>query len=218
MEKVNKNKRIVIIEDHATIAIGLKTILKTVDGLKTIEIARTREEGLNLIKLCKPDIVLLDFNLSGDSGIEIVRKIKEIGLDIHIIIFIEDKFEDLNILLDGISGILFNNMEPISLVRIVEGIINGYCTIPIDVFNKLRVISNKPDESISSILSEMEYETIQLVVQGMTNIEISKSICKSVRSVENYITNIKQKLGVDSRTAIVSAYLKLIKHSKDTNY
>ena len=184
--------------------------------------AENAEEGLELIKKLKPDIVLMDAGLPGMNGFEASMKIKEAGLKTRVIILTSHDRggEVIAALGSGASAYCLKDISPEDLSRVIIDVSKGACWI--DPAVSMHVLNYFPKpENISMLqsselpdargqLTERELEVLKHLVNGKSNTEIAKELIVSVHTAKAHVCSILQKLCVDDR---VQAAVKAVREN-----
>jgi two-component system competent response regulator ComA len=203
--------KVLIIEDHPTMGYGTKMVLEQDENVNVVGIAENGAKGIEMINTLCPSIVFLDLNLPDNNGLEIAKMIRKLNPKIHVVIFTGyDFLPFFNRLIEaGVSGIISKNALPRQVIRMLQCIIDGETVLPLSIFRQIQLHSNENDENQwNGALSEKEKNIVLMVAKGHTNAQIANEIYMSVRSVENYLTKIYEKLGVKSRVEAVEKFTK----------
>jgi len=218
-ETKTKTIKVVIIEDYKLTRVGLKMALNEFDYIEIVEEAENAEDGIEIIKEMKPDVVLMDLGLPGMSGLEGTMKIKEIAPDTKIIILTSHGQEEevLAALGIGAKGYCLKNIEPETLALVIKNVSLGGCWLDPEITNYVLNTLPMPenlnlfDSNIQHQkiqLTEREIEVLRLLVQGKSNTEIANELIVSVHTAKAHVCSILQKLCVDDR---VQAAVKAVK-------
>lgn len=194
--------KVVIIESHPTMSQGLKTLLEE-DGIIQV-IGRTENEakGLEMIAEHRPALVTIGLNSPVKSVLGTVQAIVERFPDIHIAIFTGyDYLPDFNALIEiGVSGIISKSAQPHQIKRTIRCILEGETTIPLSLYRHILLNSKSASrQNLYIQLPERDIQILSLIARGYTNQQIADTICVSMRSVNNYLSNIYVKLGVTTK-------------------
>lgn len=203
------NINVAIIEDHEEFRKSIYYILQLTEGFDCSGEYSSVEQALKEIK--EADVILLDINLPGMSGIEGISKLKEILPDVKIIMLtvFDDNKNVFNAILQGADGYLLKKTLPLRLLQGIEDAAQGGS--PITPYIAKQVLqfykSNAaPHTKINSPLSEREREILTLIVVGLDNTDISERLFISLQTVRNHIRHIYDKLHVHTKTqAVVKA-------------
>ena len=210
--------RVLVVDDHPIFRIG---VCERVMGIGPhVLLVGEATDGFvahNLAAALHPDIILMDLNMPGISGIEATRKIKADFPEIQIIILsasadIQEINEALKV---GASGFLLKSVTGPELEEAIATVARGGSVLSPSVTRSLLTAMNSPNNS-SEKLSEREIEILRMVATGATNKSIGQELFLSMRTVEAHIHNIFQKLGVSSRTEAVTQAIRdnVIKNPK----
>jgi len=194
--------RILITDDHPLFREGVATTLDNLPEFQIVGQAETAEETLKLVATLLPDVVLLDINLSGDSGITVAKEISSSYpvVDIIMLTASEDDDDLLMALKAGASGYIIKGVHANELVNAVLSVAGGGTYISKGLASTLLFEMAKPkDPDPITSLSEREEQILQLVAEGLTNKEIGERIYLAEKTIKHYMTNVLQKLHVRSR-------------------
>src|SRR5574339_408392 len=203
--------RVTIFDDNRSVRQGLNQLL---NGSQGYECAGAFENCLNLlenIETTKPDVVLMDIQMPGITGIEAVKKIREKYPDLKILMqtIFEDNEKIFQSILAGASGYILKNTSPLRLLDFIKETYEGGAPMSPSVATKvLKFVANQPSPTQPNNfnLSEREKEILSYLVKGMSYKMIAASCYISIDTVRGHISNIYKKLHVHSKgEAIVTA-------------
>jgi len=206
--------RILLVDDHQIIRDGLTNMLNEADDMLLCGSAPDYTDAIELISESNPDVVITDLSLSGKSGIDLIRKIKELFPSVHILVLSMYVSEDyiFNALKAGAEGYLpKQDTTKAELFKAIRTISKGrpYFSDSIaQVISRIYSHSVKkapiPDAvSKQHTLTSRESEILRLYAEGMSNQEISEKLNISVRTVETHKNNIMQKYNFRSTVDLV---------------
>ncbi|MTI66885.1 MAG: response regulator transcription factor [Firmicutes bacterium] len=215
---MNKIK-VLIADDHSLMRQGLKQILELEDKIDVIGQASDGKEALDKTISMKPDVILLDINMPEITGIEVLRRLKDIGTDSKIIMLTihddrEYLYETVNI---GADGYVLKDSDSDTLIKAIKDVNEGETYIQPNLASLLvRKYSTKEDnpkeKTKKDLLTRREYEVIGLIAEGMNNREIAEKLFISEKTVKNHVSNIFKKIQVSDRVqAAIFAYKNNIK-------
>ncbi len=197
--------KILIVDDHAVVRQGYASLLSgMLEGCEITE-ADTGEVSVELYSEQQPDIVIMDINLPGISGIEAAGRIRELNPQARILFFsMYDEASVVKHALDaGGMGYISKSGSPKVLLDAVAALTRGEVFIEYDLVMKLASSNNKDNEDRLRQLTQREYEVFVMLVKGESTQDIANHLEISTKTVSNYITLLKTKLGISSTAALV---------------
>lgn len=215
MAEAEKKLRIVIADDHAVVREGTRNIIEREPDMEVVGAAADGEEAVRLIEKYRPDVAVLDIAMPKLNGIEVIRKIKVTQPKIAVLILTGyDNDEYIFALLEaGAAGYLLKDVSGRDITQAIRSVYSGesvlHPSIARKVIRRAVIASEKPGEVSPDIeLSEREIEVLKLAAKGLSNKDISDSLCISIRTVQGHIHTIFHKLNVGSRTEAVFQSIK----------
>ncbi len=204
---------VAIVEDNNDIRNALEQIIEMADGCTLAGSCVNGEEALIRIPLIKPRIVLMDINLGGMNGIEVVRILKEEYPDILFMmctIYEEDEkiFEALNA---GASGYILKKTAPDKLLDAILELYEGGAPMSSQIARKVvATFQNKTSSTISpdslGVLSKREKEILEMLSKGLLYKEIAEQLYISPQTVRKHVYHIYEKLHVGNRIEAVNKF------------
>jgi DNA-binding NarL/FixJ family response regulator len=204
-----------IVEDLDEVREGLKNFLALSPDFKVLDTFKTAEEALEEIPVIQPDIVIMDINLPGMSGIDCIREIKKKNIRTQFMMFTvyendEKVFEALKA---GASGYLLKNTGLIHIIESLKELYQGGSPMSANIARKLVMSfqekSHEESPADITLLSLRENEVLHFLAQGLLYKEIADQLNISTSTVRQHIHRIYEKLHVQNRTeAINKAYKK----------
>ena len=193
-------------DDHDLFRTGLRNLLEE-QGVLVVGEADTGTEALKQVREVAPDVVVMDLNMPGISGVEATRQISMIApLTRVLVLTISDQDGDvMDAIYAGACGYLLKDasiqelMQGIRAAAIGESLVSP--TIAAKVLQRVRASSSsqREAETIQSELSDREIEVLKLIANGKDNAEIAGELHISPKTVKNHISNILMKLQIDNR-------------------
>lgn len=201
--------RIVIVDDHAMLRKGLAVFLMSYPDLKLIGEASNGQEALALCIDKHPDIVLMDLLMPILDGITATRLIHNECPDTQIIALTSFGEERLikDILEAGAISYLFKKVSADDLARAIRAAQNGISTFAPEVTDILIQSLQKP-KSLFEVLTPREREVLALIVKGMGNNDIADQLVISLPTTKSHVSSILSKLGLTSRTEVISLVME----------
>ena len=199
---------LVIIEDDAIIAEGLKYSIQFNKKYSVVNIYNSAETALENIKYDSPDIIILDISLPGKTGIEIIPDLKRMLPDSEILILTSSDDDDdiFNALKLGASGYLQKDLDIENLLEALDEIISGGSPLSGSVARK--VIKSMRVTKADINLTSQELKILKNIVDGCSQKEISKKMFISLSTVKFHSANIYEKLGVNSKAEAIAKAIK----------
>ncbi len=200
--------RILIADDHPILRSGLRVLLGADPDLEVIGEAGSGEETLCLAEELRPDVILLDIGLPGESGIETVRRLKA-QLPAVKVLFLtmhEEEGTLLEALNAGGDGYVIKRAdepEIIQAIRVVQrGDVYVHPAMTRALLSQAETIERLPEPV--EPLTRREIDVLRLLTRGNTNRQIAELLTLSVRTIESHRANLMGKLGLSSRVELVT--------------
>jgi DNA-binding NarL/FixJ family response regulator len=198
--------RVVIVDDHDLFRTGLRNLLEE-QGVQVVGEAAAGAEAVRSVAELTPDVVVMDLNMPGMSGVEATRQITSISpLTRVVVLTISDQDGDvMDAILAGACGYLLKDASIQDLIRGISAAAIGESlispTIAAKVLRRVRSSSTQPEieRTIRAELSEREIEVLKLIANGKDNAMIAAELHISPKTVKNHISNILMKLQIDNR-------------------
>ncbi|HEY9640029.1 MAG TPA: response regulator transcription factor [Coleofasciculaceae cyanobacterium] len=196
--------RVLVVDDHPVVRRGLVMMLEEVPDILVVGQAGNGHEALALFSQQQPDVTLMDLRMPEMDGVATITAIcAEFPAARIIVLTTYDGDEEIyRALRAGAKGYLLKDAEPDVLLNAIHVVLNEQQYIPHKVAAKLVQRMNHPE------LSQRELEVLQLVAQGMSNLEISAALNISEGTVKSNINRIFGKLGAKDRTQAAIIALK----------
>jgi DNA-binding NarL/FixJ family response regulator len=206
MEKI----RVVIVEDLEEVIEGLSAFIKKDNALLLVAAFRTAEAAALELPILKPDLVVIDINLPGMTGIECVRQVKKLVPEIQFMMFTvyENNDQVFDALKAGASGYLLKKTAPLQIIESIKELHAGGSPMSAAIARKLVSVFNEQNVTTpvrqDSALSPREKEVLELVAKGLLYKEISDQLGISFHTVRQHIGKIYEKLHVHNKTEAIN--------------
>ncbi|OIQ94628.1 nitrate/nitrite response regulator protein NarL [mine drainage metagenome] len=207
---------VIVIDDHPLFRKGVSQLIAMDDQLKLVGEASSGEEGVALARRMNPDLILLDLNMKGMSGIDTLRALREAGLDARVVMLtVSDNADDLIAAIrSGADGYLLKDMEPEELLARIKDALFGRMVIS-DSLNGLLAQALR-DEAVSADrstagLTERERAILACLAGGMSNKLIGRELNIAEGTVKVHVRNLLKKLSFRSR---VEAAVWAVEHGQ----
>jgi DNA-binding NarL/FixJ family response regulator len=203
--------KIVVADDHHVLRMGLNALFSNVEKFQVVGEAKDGHSALEVIRSTRPDLVLMDMNLPGMSGLEASKKIRKEFPNIRILAISATMEGDtiLSLVQMGASGFILKETPAPDLIDAIKAVAAGHTVFPDSALMLMN--EHQKSETEEQKLTERESEILNLVSQGLTSQEIGASLFISARTVETHKRNLMQKLKVKNALGL-SKYF----HAKKT--
>ena len=211
----NEPITVMLVDDHALVRSAVRQALMAPD-IEVIGEASTADETLTLAPQLAPDVLLLDINLPGTSGLGLLRELAPRLPNTKIVMLtVSDSRRDLlEAVRNGAAGYLTKDLSPDALQRAVRGIRSGDLAMSramaADVVQHLASVTNRPSAGQPHAalpgVSPREEEVLELLANGLTDREIAQRLGISPRTVETHVGSLLSKLGVRNRAQAARRY------------
>lgn len=205
--------RVLLVDDHALVRSAVRQALQAPD-IEVVGEASTAEAAMELASTLRPDVLLLDIDLPGLSGIEAVRELAPRLPETRIVMLTvsTDRRDLMDAVRHGAAGYLTKDLSGEALQRAVRGIRNG--DLPMSRGHAALVVEHlargnraaEADGGLESLVSPRERDVLRALASGMTDRQIADSLAISPRTVESHVSSVLRKLGVRNRAEAAERY------------
>ncbi len=201
--------RVSIVEDLTEVRDGLAELISSDRELSMVESFEDAESASEKLPQLQADIVIMDINLPGMSGIECIRRIKEKcpGTQFMMFTVYENDEKVVQALQAGATGYLLKRTEPDRILESIKELNQGGSPMSSSIARKvLNIFLSEKKITKKEILSNRENEVLELLANGLLYKEIAERLFISLGTVRQHIHNIYEKLHVGNRTEAVNKY------------
>lgn len=194
------NIRILVVDDHVMVRIGLGTLLSDEPDFEVVGQARNGLEAVAMFEELRPDLTLIDGMLPDLHGTEVIRRI----IALHpraafIVMSINETAEDIHLAMNaGARGYVPKSYDQDVIIRAIRGVAAGAIFLPTEIALRLG------ERNLAVGLSHREIEVLGLIARGKANKEIAGDLKLSGNTVKTHIARILDKLGAPDRTRAVT--------------
>lgn len=217
---MNKNIKVLLVEDIALMRYGLQMVLEKTENITIAGAAENGKKGVELAKELSPDVILMDIGMPEMDGIEATRKIKEAGVPSKILIFTSKESEDevFESLKAGADGYIMKGATDEQLITAIKVVADGTAWLDPKIA-KLVLANVQKQKTVEKTtvpnplkykeynLTNREYEVLKLIADGYDNNEIAEKLVITEATAKAHVHNLLGKLYVeDKHKATVLAY------------
>ena len=200
--------KILLVDDETLLLESLEIIL-TLNDMEVIGTAHDGNEALSILQKQECSLALVDLNMKGMGGIELIGRLRKEHPDIRVLV-LTTFYDDRNItaaISGGADGYLLKDSGKDAILGAIEQIMGGRNVIDGRVMNRLAAImsSTAKKEALPDSITEREKEVCTLLAQGLTNRQIADKLYISEGTVKNYISSIYDKTGIHDRAKLIVA-------------
>ncbi len=195
---------VVIVDDHPLFRRGLTQLLVTLPYFTLLGEASCGKDGIELVKHCRPDLLLLDLNMKDMSGLDVLKQIKASDLDTRVVmITVSDQADDLVAALrGGADGYLLKDMEPEQMLENLQSAAAGRIIVA-DALTHLLAVAlrqqKSPKNPEDAGLTDQELRILERIAGGKSNKLIGKELDIAEGTVKVHVKHILRKLNLRSR-------------------
>ena len=204
--------RVVLVDDHPVFRHGMRALLGAVDGVEVVAEGADGEEAVRLVEERRPEVVVMDLNMPGMSGVEATRRIAAVApaTGVLVLTMFEDDESVFAAMRAGARGYLVKGADSPDVVRAITAVAEGEAIFGPSVARRVLGYLTRPltaqDEMVFPELTGREREVLTLLAAGRSNGQIAQSLSLSAKTVRNNVSSIFGKLQVADRSeAIVRA-------------
>jgi DNA-binding NarL/FixJ family response regulator len=198
--------RIFITDDHSLIREGLKKIINDEKDISIIGEAGNAKDTMSFVLSKNIDILILDLNLPDKSGLDLLKELKSLKPELKILILSmhpEDRFA-MRVLRAGASGYITKESVGEELVRAIRKVYNGGKYVSESLAEMLAFeIQGGGDKPIHEVLSDREFQVLQMIASGKTLAEISETLSLAVTTISTYRARVLEKLNLHSNAELI---------------
>ncbi len=204
----NKPIRVVIIDDHPIVRAGMQMVLSGVPEIQVIGEGTNGQEALRLVNEVHPDVLVLDVNLPDINGLEVTRRMRARGDATAVLILTvhNDSQMVFGLLKAGATGYVLKDDTLETLAPAIQAVAHGETWLSSRITEQVvqRALGEGKAPAVPSPgLTPREMEVMCLLALGLANEEIAQKLTLTMRTVQNHVSTIYSKLGVESRAEAI---------------
>ena len=205
---------VVLVDDHALVRLGLKTLINDQDDMEVVGEAGTAQEASLVVERLHPQVVLMDIRLPGEGGLDATRRIVDRFPETKVVMLTSFADEELvmSAIRAGAVGYLLKEVGNEEVLRGIRAAAQGNSVMDAAttsrLFARVRTAERKQEEDAFRDLTDREMAVLFEVGQGKTNPEIAQSLNISEKTARNYVSDILEKLQLSNRIELATYSVK----------
>lgn len=197
--------RIVLVDDHALVREGLRSVLAGFDDMDVVAEADNIDAAIKAVVTHQPDVVLLDLQLNGEDGVDVVRALAARDMNVAVLVLsVHDDASRLrNVLRAGARGYLLKSARPEELARAIRQVAAGRWTIGDELLGVLIEAFIGAVPVGTPAVTPREREVLDLLAEGLANRAVAERLGISTRTAQKHVENLFKKFNVHERGALI---------------
>lgn len=196
--------RVLIVDDHQIVRQGIRSLLSNYPEFDIVGEAEDGEVALRLMKQLAPDVILLDIRMPGQSGLDILKQIRQIQPNARVLMltsFDDDEYV-MNALKSGARGFVLKSVSDEMLVNAIQMAFEGERVLSPKITEQVvqRLLSDSPEPAATAGFNEEEKHILRMLVDGASNSDIANELYMSNTTVKRKLRKIFTKLNVQARS------------------
>jgi len=202
--------RVLIVDDHAVVRLGLKTLLSDQPSLEVVGEADSASSAAAAVARWRPDVVLMDIRMPGQSGLEATRQITEQFPETKVVMLTSYADDELlsRAIRAGAVGYLLKQADNDALLRAITSAARGEApvdaTLTARLIARVRAADRQAEDDAFRDLAERELEVLSGVAKGKSNAAIAQQLNLTEKTVSNYVSHILEKLALTNRVELAT--------------
>ena len=202
---MSKPTSVLLVDDHAVVREGYRRLLERCPEIVVVGEAASATEAYRAFCDLQPDVVVMDISLPDVSGVEAIRRLQLRDASVRILVFSihDEAIFPKRAFQAGARGYVTKASAPEVLVDAVRSVAKGEVFLSADVAQTLALHTVLKREDALRLLSDREFEILRLVAEGHSLQDIAERLSLAYKTIANYQSIIKQKLGVDTSVQLI---------------
>ncbi len=204
-----KKQQVYLVDDHPIVRQGLGKLLEQEENLEVCGEAGNVPDALADIRKLDPDVILVDISLEDSNGLELIRKIDDLGLQIPMLVLSmhDESLYAEHALRAGASGYVMKQAAATTLIQAIEKVLEGEIYVSKTMSSQMLKMAfrsgGEDPKTGAELLSLRELEVFELIGRGNSTREIADQLSLSIKTIETYRAHIKDKLQLRSGTELM---------------
>jgi two-component system, NarL family, nitrate/nitrite response regulator NarL len=207
----NESIKVLLVDDHKIVRGGLRMMIEGRQNMRVVGEAGRKADVMPMVERERPDIVLLDLDLGGESGSDLIPEISSAGSRVLILTGTREAEAHRACVRLGASGLVMKDAAPEVLAKAIEKVHEGeiwfdramMSSVLTSALNQRRDVDEDPESAKIATLTERERQIVGLVCEGMKNKQIAERLFISDTTVRHHLTSIFSKLDVTDRLELL---------------
>jgi DNA-binding NarL/FixJ family response regulator len=212
-------KKVMLVDDHPIVREAIAQLIEQDTTIQVCGWAANAPQAMSLLEKAKPDLAVVDISLEGTNGIELIKcmlstspSLPILALSMH-----DENMYAERVFRAGGKGYIMKQAEPEEVMTAIRTVLQGKLyfssTIQARIWERMRSGASQPEKSPVETLTDRELEVFQLIGQGTKTSAIAEALKISIKTVETYRSNIKEKLGLGSGTELMKHAVEWVKEN-----
>jgi DNA-binding NarL/FixJ family response regulator len=212
-------KKVMLVDDHPIVREAIAQLIEQDTTLQVCGWAANASQAMSLLEKAKPDLAVVDISLEGTNGIELIKCMLSTSPNLPILAL---SMHDENMYAErvfraGGKGYIMKQAEPEEVMTAIRTVMQGKLyfssSIQTRIWERMRSGVSQPQKSPVESLTDRELEVFQLIGRGTKTSAIAEALKISIKTVETYRSNIKEKLGLSNGTELVKHAVEWVKEN-----
>ena len=196
--------RVLILEDHELVRIGLRRLIEEYDDLVLVGEASSGAEALGLLATVRADVAVLDVRLPDAGGVEVCREVRSRHPEVQCLMLTAaaDESTLFGAIMAGAAGYVLKQSAGTTLIDAIRSVARGESQLDPSVTRPIldRLRSWSQDDELLHRLTPQELRILNMIAEGRTNREIAERMYLAEKTVKNYVSSMLTKLGMQRRS------------------
>ncbi len=205
-----RRTRVILADDHTLVRSGIRRILEAQPEFEVVGEASNGAEAADLVRAAAPDVVVLDLNMPGTSGLDVLAEIKTARPDVKVVVLTMHAGREYvaRAMRGGADAYLLKDSAVQDLVAAVHAVLDGRSHFSPSIQALMAELLRGETAAPARNLTDREREVLQWLARGLSSKEVGQQLDISVRTVETHRANLMHKLGVKSVALLIQVAIR----------